>query len=237
MYWVIAIYGLFNGFFSLKHLIQITVRHSTKVGLEGKISLEGMSLQGTEAPTPGQDSSPWESPEWRRGRVWGGRAAKRNPCVLTTIPFLVALRKGEGIGRSWVGQVKAKVFLPVFASHCLKEYLNIYFNWQQIHFPEVKLCLALNSNWWFPCLYLNPEASSTHSSSARAEWVAERKLDNQPRETHQNQPNLPRNTPGLSNYITCVRHRDGAYFLNPTEVTLGLYNNVNVTHSNTELWF
>lgn len=59
-----------------------------------------------------------------------------------------------------------------------------------------------NNNWWFPCLYLNPEVlQPIPPLQGVSEWVTERKLDHQPRETYHNQPNLPRNTPGLSNYM------------------------------------
>lgn len=93
MYWVTAIYGLFQGFFPLKCLIQITVRHSREVGLEGNVALEGMSLQSMEAPTPGTGQQ--ESPQWRKGVR--RKSTQEKPVLLTTALFLVALGKGEGI--------------------------------------------------------------------------------------------------------------------------------------------
>lgn len=82
-------------FFSLKCLIQITVRHSTEVGLEGNTSLEGMSLQGTEAPTPGTGQQPMKEPTVKERKGVRRKSSQEEPVCTdhNTIPG------GTGEGR------------------------------------------------------------------------------------------------------------------------------------------
>lgn len=195
MYWVTAIYGLFQGFFPLKCLIQITVRHSREVGLEGNVALEGMSLQSMEAPTPGTGQQ--ESPQWRKGVR--RKSSQEKPVCTDHSP--VSGGTGEGRrnqGRSWTGQVRQTCsYLSLLPTAWRNNWVSILIGNKLIFLKSTLPCpqqLVISPSLSQPRIFLNTFLLCKG-------WVAERELGNQARETHHNQPSLPRNTSGLSNYV------------------------------------
>lgn len=73
----------------------MTVRHSTEVGLERNTSLEGLSLQGTEAPTPGTGQHPMGEPTVKERKGVRRKSSQEKPMCTEHNP----IPGGTGEGR------------------------------------------------------------------------------------------------------------------------------------------
>lgn len=123
----------------------------------------------------------------------------RETCVTDHSP--VSGGTGEGRrnqGRSWTGQVRQTCsYLSLLPTAWRNNWVSILIGNKLIFLKSTLPCpqqLVISPSLSQPRIFLNTFLLCKG-------WVAERELGNQARETHHNQPSLPRNTSGLSNYV------------------------------------